>query len=889
MNVAWGFGAFGMNGEDSTVDRSSLVQVQMFESGKFIDTGYSLNTGFITTSGKLFMWGGNSYGQLGLGNTIGTSSPIQVGSSTDWHKASNGLSIIASKTDGSIWSWGGNGAGNLGTNDKINRSSPVQVLSGTSLCYSVCAGTYHSGVIKSDGTLWMSGNNTSGQLGLNSTIHRSSFTQVGSDNSWRYIAIGIYNSIGLKSDGTMWAWGDGQLGINGQNNIVNISSPTQIGTSSDWAYINATYASFHGLKQDGSIWFLGQGSESSVPSVSSPTQFITGKNFTKVVQGLVSTYALTNTGEIWAWGQNAYGSMADLPTSISPAQLWSDTVWADVFAAYANGFAIKQQSVPAPTPTPTETPLPSASETPVPTASETPVPTPTETPSPSASETPVPTPTETPLPSASETPVPTASEAPVPTPTETPIATPAETPIPTSSETPAPTPTETPLPSASETPVPTPTETPLPSASETPAPTPTETPVPNASETPAPTPTETPIPSASENPVSVTPTATPSEQSNLWCWGANYNGNLGNNNTQYTSSPIIFGLSSDNWISFGENNGVNASDFIAQKSDGTLWSTGYNAYGKFGINTANNNYSSPVQVFGTYNDWISFVAAGRNNYAIKKDGTMWATGKNYAGALLTAIPPDVEVSSPIQLTSDTDWSKIYNEDNRYYAVKTDGTVWWWGETSQIEPPPNAPRSSPIQLVGSWSYIFPSSTTLFLKTDGTLWSVGYNYSGECGLGDTIPTESPSQVGTDTTWADIAIVKQRVAAAIKTDGSLWTWGNNAYGALGQNDLINRSSPVQLGTDLTWSKISGSPEGVLFAIKTNGTLWVWGGNSYGQLGLNDLVHRSSPVQLGIFTDWLDITGRAYNSYGFRGQSVPLPSASETPVPTPTDTPLP
>jgi alpha-tubulin suppressor-like RCC1 family protein len=100
-------------------------------------------------------------------------------------------------------------------------------------------------------------------------------------------------------------------------------------------------------------------------------------------------------------------------------------------------------------------------------------------------------------------------------------------------------------------------------------------------------------------------------------------------------------------------------------------------------------------------------------------------------------------------------------------------------------------------------------------------------------------------------------------------MWSWGLNYSGRLGHYNETNRSSPVQLGTDLTWSKISGSPEGVLSAIKTNGTLWVWGGNSYGTLGLGDLAHRSSPVQLGIFTDWLKFTGRAYNSYAFRGQA--------------------
>ena len=172
--------------------------------------------------------------------------------------------------------------------------------------------------------------------------------------------------------------------------------------------------------------------------------------------------------------------------------------------------------------------------------------------------------------------------------------------------------------------------------------------------------------------------------------------------------------------------------------------------------------------------------------------------------------------------------------------------------------PGNDRSSPTQVPGTtWStsavhYRGVTST----KTDGTLWSWGYNNYGELGLNNRTYLSSPTQVGTDTTWAEVATAGVQVGAATKTDGTLWTWGDNRYGRLGQNitNNIDRSSPVQLpgttwGTNLK-SKVTAAGERVIW-VKTDGTLWVWGNNSYGSLGLNqgqsnENNSRSSPTQL-------------------------------------------
>ena len=140
--------------------------------------------------------------------------------------------------------------------------------------------------------------------------------------------------------------------------------------------------------------------------------------------------------------------------------------------------------------------------------------------------------------------------------------------------------------------------------------------------------------------------------------------------------------------------------------------------------------------------------------------------------------------------------------------------------------------------------------------GPLYAWGHNNNGQLG-DDTVNVNrsSPVQVGNLTTWDSVGAGTYH-GAAIKTDGTLWMWGRNIYGQLGDGTTINRSSPVQVGILTNWSKVSG---GYRFtsALKTNGTLWAWGSNNYGQLGDNTIVYKSSPVQIGALTNWSKIAG--------------------------------
>ena len=134
-----------------------------------------------------------------------------------------------------------------------------------------------------------------------------------------------------------------------------------------------------------------------------------------------------------------------------------------------------------------------------------------------------------------------------------------------------------------------------------------------------------------------------------------------------------------------------------------------------------------------------------------------------------------------------------------------------------------------------------------KTDGTLWTWGYNAVGQLGINNAVQTSSPTQIP-GTNWKALTPGRQGLmyvsGGALKTDGTLWTWGYNENGQLGLNDRTSYSSPMQIpGT--TWEDVS-SGSYAMSATKTDGTLWMWGDNSAGQLGLNNEIKYSSPVQV-------------------------------------------
>jgi alpha-tubulin suppressor-like RCC1 family protein len=358
----------------------------------------------------------------------------------------------------------------------------------------------------------------------------------------------------------------------------------------------------------------------------------------------------------------------------------------------------------------------------------------------------------------------------------------------------------------------------------------------------------------------------------FWAWGDNTDSIIPDGTSTSYSSPIQIGILTG-WtvISFSPNQGsLNAYGFGGGvKSNGSLWTWGRNNTGQLGTGDRTHR-SSPVQV-GTLTNWSSINCGGNAVAAIKTDGTLWTWGSNNYGRL--GLNDVTHRSSPVQVGAGTTWSKVSvgggsvnGDDGHMLAIKTDGTLWAWGYNinGQLGLGDTTHRSSPVQVgaLTTWASVATGRTfSLAIKTDGTLWAWGGNASGQLGQGDIVHRSSPVQVGALTTWSKVTGGGEGAYSgstlAIKTDGTLWSWGYNNSGQLGQNDIVHRSSPVQVGALTTWSSLpdhlSRFSAG---AIKTDGTLWVWGSNSSGQLGQNNLTNVSSPVQVGTYTNWNSIS---------------------------------
>lgn len=343
----------------------------------------------------------------------------------------------------------------------------------------------------------------------------------------------------------------------------------------------------------------------------------------------------------------------------------------------------------------------------------------------------------------------------------------------------------------------------------------------------------------------------------LWSFGRNHIGQLGNGTTSGspTSSPVQIGSGSD-WKKVG----AGWSFSLATKTDNTLWTWGNGNFGRLGHGNTT-SYSSPVQV-GTLSNWDTFDGGYGFTAAVKTDGTLWMWGLNDCGQLGDGTV--VSKSSPFQLGSATNWKKVATGYDYCIGLKTNGTIWTWGSNSAGHQ--GYVISSPTQVdsVNNWSMVVArkkSSVTgdgeaaggAGIRTNGTLWTWGFNNDGQIGTGTTaMIVESPVQVGSDTDWALVA-VGPWTTAAIKTNGTLWTWGYNNSGELGLGDRNDRSVPTQVGALSDWSKISIG-ESFMVAVKSDNSLWSWGGSGNGGVLGNTSVSgkRSSPMQVGALLNW-------------------------------------
>ena len=317
----------------------------------------------------------------------------------------------------------------------------------------------------------------------------------------------------------------------------------------------------------------------------------------------------------------------------------------------------------------------------------------------------------------------------------------------------------------------------------------------------------------------------------IYAWGLNSGGQLGDGTTISKSSPVLIGTLAWSDISAAKN----GSHTVGILANGAMFAWGVNTNGQLGINV-NTNRSSPIQV-GT-SSWIAASAGSLHTMAILSDSSVWIWGSAQVMGD-RALLGSTDTSSPVQISAaGSSYTAIDSGIAHALALDTTGRMWTIGT---VGTPGNYWSDAAVG----------NEHVTALRSDGRLFTWGNNtVAASLGDGTTINKSSPVPIGTSS-WAAVAAAGF-TSYAIRSDGALFAWGDGSGGQIGDGvtarNMFDTGAPSNFSTGYSWSKISGGANTFL-AATSDGTLWGWGDNSFGQLGIGTTVLSNLPIKIGPF----------------------------------------
>lgn len=341
------------SGDDTWVAPAGVSEVKVFAFRDNIPQLGTSSSGShaITSANDLYGWGDNSSGQVGDNTTANRSSPALVVGGFKWVHASSinnsfftGL-VLNSDNTVSAYSFGSNGSGRLGDNTSANRSSPVAVVGGLNLRRNGGGGS--GGVLVTtagDAYCWNANNSTSGAVGDNTIVNRSSPVLVVGARKWKQVSGGDTHNAGIDSNGDAYCWGDNSTGAVGDSSTANRSSPTLVAGSRKWKKIYAGQNYTMGIDSSDNLYAWGGNTagvlgDNTTVSKSSPVLVAGSKKFVHVAAGAISALAIDVNGDMYGWGDNSTAAIGDNTTAnrSSPVLVVGSLKWAQASCGF--GFA----------------------------------------------------------------------------------------------------------------------------------------------------------------------------------------------------------------------------------------------------------------------------------------------------------------------------------------------------------------------------------------------------------------------------------------------------------------------------------------------------------------------------------------------------------------------